>query len=83
MLCIVLQEDDEGHLTALNTAQDLMQKGEEIFLEHFARLGIFGKVLALAGPPPEEEEGAKAKEEKLAHVSSNMCGARIAHCLLI
>ncbi|XP_064604069.1 LOW QUALITY PROTEIN: E3 ubiquitin-protein ligase HECTD1-like [Liolophura sinensis] len=61
------EEDDEGHLTALNTAQDLMQKGEEIFLEHFARLGIFGKVLALAGPPPEEEEGAKAKEEKLAH----------------
>lgn len=30
--------------------QDLMMKGKEEFLEHFARLGVFSKVAALAGP---------------------------------
>lgn len=38
--------------------QDLMIKGKEEFLEHFARLGVFSKVGALAGPqdaPPEPE----------------------------
>jgi len=28
-----------------------MEKCEDIFLEYFARLGVFGKVLSLAGPP--------------------------------
>lgn len=31
-----------------------MRKGGELFLDNFARLGLFGKVLALAGPPEEE-----------------------------
>lgn len=44
--------------------QDLMAKGQEIFLEHFARLGLFGRVLSLAGPM-EEEDGAIAKEDKV------------------
>ena len=38
--------------------QDLMVKGKDEFLEHFARLGVFSKVAALAGPqdaPPEPE----------------------------
>jgi E3 ubiquitin-protein ligase HECTD1 len=38
--------------------QDLMVKGKDEFLEHFARLGVFSKVGALAGPqdaPPEPE----------------------------
>ncbi|KAK2190392.1 hypothetical protein NP493_82g04009 [Ridgeia piscesae] len=44
-------DDEEGHLTALQVIQDLMEKCEDIFLEYFARLGVFGKVLSLAGPP--------------------------------
>ena len=38
--------------------QDLMIKGKDEFLEHFARLGVFSKVGTLAGPadaPPEPE----------------------------
>ena len=30
--------------------QDLMIKGKDEFLEHFARLGVFSKVSTLAGP---------------------------------
>lgn len=35
-----------------------MTKSQEVFLDHFARLGIFTKVQTLAGPPdpPEAEE---------------------------
>lgn len=56
------EEDDNGHLIALQIVQDLMKKGQEIYLEHFARLGLFGRVLALVGPLEEEE--AKEKEEE-------------------
>ncbi|KAL5009008.1 hypothetical protein ScPMuIL_014589 [Solemya velum] len=58
------EEDDEGHQTSLQIMQDLMVKGREIFLEHFARLGIYGKVQALAGPCHEDEGGARARDEK-------------------
>ncbi|XP_012942946.1 E3 ubiquitin-protein ligase HECTD1 isoform X2 [Aplysia californica] len=66
VLSIVLdaEEDDDGHVIVLQIMQDLMLKCQEIFLEHFARLGLFSRVLALAGPPLQEEEGAKAKEDK-------------------
>lgn len=45
--------------------QDLMMKGKDEFLEHFARLGVFSKVAALAGPQdspaePENEPAATA-----------------------
>ncbi len=40
-----------------------MTKCQDVFLDHFARLGIFNKVLSLAGPP-DEDLGAKAIEEK-------------------
>ena len=42
-----------------------MSKASDVFLEHFARLGVFSKVHALIGPTPEEEERAKVKEEKV------------------
>ncbi|XP_071078576.1 E3 ubiquitin-protein ligase HECTD1-like isoform X2 [Haliotis cracherodii] len=59
------EDDDDGHYTVLQITQDLMQKGQSTFLEHFARLGLFGRVLGLAGPPPEEDETVvKAKDEK-------------------
>lgn len=46
--------------------QDLMIKGKDEFLEHFARLGVFSKVGALAGPQeilpePESEFGSSAQ----------------------
>ena len=41
-----------------------MNKGGALFLDHFARLGLFGKVLSLAGPP-ENEDGATAKDDKV------------------
>ena len=61
----MFQEDEDGHLTSLQVIQDLMVKCQELFLDHFARLGVFSKVLSLAGPPPEEEDGAKAKDDKV------------------
>ncbi|OWF47209.1 E3 ubiquitin-protein ligase HECTD1 [Mizuhopecten yessoensis] len=57
------EEDDEGHQVVLHIIQDLMSKNQDTFLEHFARLGLFGRVLSLAGPM-DEEEGATAKEDK-------------------
>ena len=40
------------------------QESQEIFLEHFGRLGLFGRVQSLAGPV-EEQEGAIALDEKV------------------
>ncbi|CAH1960044.1 unnamed protein product [Acanthoscelides obtectus] len=59
------EEDEDGHSVVLSVIQDLMSKSQEVFLDHFARLGIFTKVQALAGPPdpPENEENAQAPEE--------------------
>lgn len=61
----VLQDDDDGHMTVLQIMQDLMLKCQEVFLEHFARLGLFSRVLGLAGPPFQDEEGAKSKDDKV------------------
>lgn len=41
-----------------------MNKGGALFLDHFARLGLFGKVLSLAGPL-EDNEGASSKDDKV------------------
>ncbi|XP_044733919.1 E3 ubiquitin-protein ligase HECTD1 isoform X2 [Chrysoperla carnea] len=43
-------EDEDGHLVVLSIISDLMAKAQDIFLDHFARLGVFSKVQALAGP---------------------------------
>lgn len=40
-----------------------MRKGGELFLDNFARLGLYGKVLSLAGPP--EDEGAIGSNDKV------------------
>lgn len=39
-----------------------MLKGREIYLDHFARLGVFTKVLALAGPTDSDEENKKIED---------------------
>lgn len=42
-----------------------MGKGQDLFLDHFARLGVFSKVSALAGSIEDlEEEGAMAEDTK-------------------
>ncbi|XP_069119002.1 LOW QUALITY PROTEIN: E3 ubiquitin-protein ligase HECTD1-like [Argopecten irradians] len=50
------EEDDEGHQVVLFIIKDLMSKGQDVFLEHFARLGLFGRVLSLV-VQLEEAEG--------------------------
>lgn len=44
------QDDEDGHLVVLQIIEDLMTKAQEIFLDHFAKLGVFSKVGQLAGP---------------------------------
>lgn len=45
-----------------------MSKSQEIFLDHFARLGIFTKVQTLAGPPePQEPEETEQPPEGKFH----------------
>ncbi|XP_067942720.1 E3 ubiquitin-protein ligase HECTD1-like [Watersipora subatra] len=65
------EEDDDGHLLALQMSQDLLLKQKDIFLDHFARLGIFHKVLQLVGEEPqspksdaEDENDKLSSEEK-------------------
>ncbi|ODM98949.1 E3 ubiquitin-protein ligase HECTD1 [Orchesella cincta] len=53
------EDDDDGHLLILNMIKDLMVKAQDIFVEHFARLGVFVKVLALC---PTESEAPKKEE---------------------
>lgn len=53
--CFFTQEDEDGHLVVLAIIQDLMMKAQEIFLDHFARLGIFSKVQSLGGPPESSD----------------------------
>ncbi|CAH0382752.1 unnamed protein product [Bemisia tabaci] len=64
------EDDEDGHATVLQIIQDLMTKAQDIFLDHFARLGIFSKVLQLAGPQdvPEKEP----KKTSLNESSKNM-----------
>ncbi|XP_054003464.1 E3 ubiquitin-protein ligase HECTD1 isoform X2 [Hylaeus anthracinus] len=63
-------EDEDGHLVVLQMIQDLMVKGKDEFLEHFARLGVFSKVAALAGPQettpePEAETNQSGEEQRM------------------
>ncbi|XP_051170118.1 E3 ubiquitin-protein ligase HECTD1 isoform X4 [Leptopilina boulardi] len=64
------EEDEDGHLVILQMIQDLMIKGKDEFLEHFARLGVFSKVASLAGPQetipePETEPNQNGDEQRL------------------
>ncbi|XP_060803615.1 E3 ubiquitin-protein ligase HECTD1 [Amyelois transitella] len=47
-------DDDDGHLIVLGIAEELMVKAAEIYLEQFARLGVFSKVEALASEPASQ-----------------------------
>ncbi|KAL0267404.1 UNVERIFIED_CONTAM: hypothetical protein PYX00_009683 [Menopon gallinae] len=56
------EEDEDGHLVVLQIIQDLTVKAQDIFLDHFARLGVFSKVLQLAGPQDVNSTAAKKQE---------------------
>ena len=61
VLCL-LKEDEDGQHTVLQIIEDLMDRCPDVYLDHFARLGVFNKVLAIAGPALEDEEGAVCRE---------------------
>ena len=44
-----------------------MTKAQDIFLDHFARLGVFSKVLQLAGPQDTQEAQSNKKEENVSY----------------
>nr|XP_045592410.1 E3 ubiquitin-protein ligase HECTD1-like isoform X9 [Procambarus clarkii] len=61
------EEDEDGHLVALQMVDDLLSKAAPLLLEHCARLGVISKVGTLAGPsdpPIEEYTPIKGKEEQ-------------------
>ncbi|XP_067009629.1 E3 ubiquitin-protein ligase HECTD1 isoform X3 [Anabrus simplex] len=57
------EEDEDGHLVVLQIIQDLMSKAQDIFLDHFARLGVFSKVMQLAGPQEPQDTHINKKDE--------------------
>ncbi|XP_011688691.1 PREDICTED: E3 ubiquitin-protein ligase HECTD1 [Wasmannia auropunctata] len=73
------EEDEDGHLVVLQMIQDLMIKGKDEFLEHFARLGVFSKVAALAGPQettpePETESNQSGEEQRMEDAKELLIG---------
>ncbi|XP_043220195.1 E3 ubiquitin-protein ligase HECTD1-like [Amphibalanus amphitrite] len=50
------EDDDEGHAVALQITEDVLRKGADTFLEHFARLGLFTKVAQMAGADEDVEQ---------------------------
>ncbi|KAG1653476.1 E3 ubiquitin-protein ligase HECTD1 [Nymphon striatum] len=64
VIAVVLdnEEDEDGRLIALQIINDLMFKAKELFLEYFARLGVFNKVLVLAASVTEDDEQAESIE---------------------
>lgn len=51
----LFQDDEDGHLVVLTIIEELMNKKQEEFLDHFARLGVFSKVQSLMGSGGEVE----------------------------
>ncbi|XP_014635918.1 PREDICTED: E3 ubiquitin-protein ligase HECTD1 isoform X5 [Ceratotherium simum simum] len=58
------EDDDDGHLLALQIIRDLVDKGGDIFLDQLARLGVISKVSTLAGPSSDDENEEDSKPEK-------------------
>lgn len=66
------EEDEDGHLVALQMVDDLLGKAAPLLLEHCARLGVISKVASLAGPadPPIEEYTTpiKSKDDQVSWI---------------
>lgn len=65
VLFLIRQDDDDGHLLALQIIRDLVDKGGDVFLDQLARLGVINKVSTLAGPASDDENEDEAKPEKV------------------
>lgn len=72
----LVQEDEDGHLVVLQIIQDLMTKAQDIFLDHFARLGVFSKVLQLAGPQDIQESQSNKRDDNVSLHMYNVCSMR-------
>ncbi|XP_075151574.1 ubiquitin fusion-degradation 4-like isoform X2 [Haematobia irritans] len=67
------EDDDDGHLVVLTIIEELMNKTQDEFLDHFARLGVFSKVQSLAESDNENEtikHGNAAIADERQHTSS-------------
>lgn len=49
------QDDEDGHVVVLMIIEELMNKSQDEFLDHFARLGVFSKVQSLMETGGETE----------------------------
>uniref|UniRef100_A0A7N6AS49 E3 ubiquitin-protein ligase n=1 Tax=Anabas testudineus TaxID=64144 RepID=A0A7N6AS49_ANATE len=65
------EDDDDGHLLALQIIRDLVDKGGDVFLDQLARLGVINKVSTLAGPASDDENEDEAKPEKVLYLPTN------------
>ncbi|BES94932.1 Sad1 / UNC-like C-terminal [Nesidiocoris tenuis] len=65
------EDDEDGHLVVLQIIEDLMAKAREIFLDHFARLGVFCKVAQLAAVSSSTPEPHPKLPENENEVSSS------------
>lgn len=78
---LLSQEDDEGHLLALQICHDLLLKQKETFLDHFARLGIFHKVQSLVGGSVSNEVKDNEEEDATDGTESSSSRKVAAGCL--
>lgn len=73
-LFVSFQDDDDGHLLALQIIRDLVDKGGDIFLDQLARLGVISKVSTLAGPSSDDENEEESKPEKVSNLDCRVYG---------
>jgi len=70
---LFVKEDDDGHVIALQTIYDLLIKCQDIFLDHFARLGVFCKVQQLIGPDNNSEKDVKQVDLRQVYIFYLVC----------
>ena len=61
---------------ALQITEDVLRKGADTFLEHFARLGLFSKVAQLAGAEEEGEPQRSASPQSLGACADRLVRGR-------
>lgn len=77
MVLSCLKDDEDGHLVVLTIIEELMSKGQEEFLDHFARLGVFSKVQSLMGSGGVEPEVDVIKSQEDATCSRAVKGKKM------
>lgn len=71
------EEDDDSLLLGLQSISDLMEKGREVFLEHFAKLGVFNKVQSIALANSESAEAVTATAKPAAEGGDESSAAEL------